>query len=1185
MRLRGYSLPDRQELRLETDAADQCAGAWGAGDLGEEPIIEACAVADASAGEIEPKSRREQEIQFIEGDDWTGFARMLQARRGGRRGIEFKVGGEAADPPRRHAAAGPVGPRQADGLSRREGGLDERAEVHFRPAGHGHEKEDGACRGVLREGFYPGNDPEREVRYKLGVQGGQADPEVGAEALFGGLKIAHRTSLAAGWGGQARMGGRAVAWRGWGWSRSMRGAQHFRMVVAAGLAIGAMGGLAAGAPPRPLGQIHTGPDLAAGSAPQAQGTRSAVINGRLIFTASDGVDGIEVWSSDGTEEGTFALGDINPGTGSTSTNAICRSGDLVFFAATDGIHGWELWATDGTRAGTRMVKDIVPGSSSGTPMHLADVNGTLYFASAASNGFTQRALWKSDGTEEGTVLVRDFTPENGILGGYANPIAAAGSRAVFLVSNNLSGTEVWSSDGTPAGTFALPEPWPGNQSGVQSELVSTGAQVFYVGYRDTTGGELWRTDGTATGTFMTRELVAGNRGIDPQFMQAAGGLLYFRGMDANNNPGLYKSDGTFAGTSLVRAVDMWFTYAFEKPGVMGSSIFFSAVDGGGEEPWKSDGTFAGTVRIRDLLPGNMGSQPIEMTAAGSQMFFSANVGAGRSLYKTNGTSAGTVLVKQFDAANGQIYHPSFHDVNGVLFFTADDGATGLELWRSDGTTAGTRIIKEIRPLRTTGSAAPVSPVVLETGDGPRVFFRATDATSGRELWSSDGTTAGTVRRADTLAGAGSQSATVLFTNPRTVETVNGEVVFTATNGTTGVELHRLDAGSPTGSTLVKDIRAGGDSNPESFLTIGGTLFFRADDGTSGIELWKTDGTEAGTVRVKDIRAGTNGSVPAQLTELDGALIFQATNGTNGIELWRSDGTEAGTMLVKDITAGASSGNPVGFVRFGNGLVFAATGPGGREIWFTDGTEPGTTLLVDVVPGTTGSSPGQLSPGPGGMVFVATSPELGQEVWFTDGTQEGTINLADIAPGESHSIPTSLVNAGAVWFFAAENQASGRELWATDGTAAGTRLVRDIVPGAGSSNPTSITRVQDGLVAFMAADAAHGTELWVSDGTEAGTTRVSDIAPGALNSAPGQLTALAGGLLFAADDHQNGRELFLWRPDNACPCDWDVSGVTEPMDVFEFLEDWFAGNGDFNSDGANTVPDIFGFLGCYFGCQG
>jgi len=291
------------------------------------------------------------------------------------------------------------------------------------------------------------------------------------------------------------------------------------------------------------------------------------------------------------------------------------------------------------------------------------------------------------------------------------------------------------------------------------------------------------------------------------------------------------------------------------------------------------------------------------------------------------------------------------------------------------------------------------------------------------------------------------------------------------------------------------------------------------------------------------------------------------------------------MLVKDISTGAASGNPAGFVPFGGGLAFAATGPGGREIWFTDGAEAGTMRLVDVVPGTTGSSPGQLSPGlDGGMVFVATTPGLGQEVWFTDGTEDGTINLADIAPGEAPSIPRFLVNAGDTWFFAAEDAEFGRELWLTDGTPAGTRRVADIVPGAESGWPTQITKVRDSLVAFMAITPAHGTELWTSDGTTAGTKRVSDIAPGELNSAPGQLTALAGGVLFAADDNHNGRELFLWRADDACPCDWDVSGVTEATDLFQFLTDWFAGRGDFDSNGANAVPDIFAFLSCYFGCQ-
>ena len=37
------------------------------------------------------------------------------------------------------------------------------------------------------------------------------------------------------------------------------------------------------------------------------------------------------------------------------------------------------------------------------------------------------------------------------------------------------------------------------------------------------------------------------------------------------------------------------------------------------------------------------------------------------------------------------------NVNGTLFFAADDGTNGKELWKSDGTAAGTVMVKDINP--------------------------------------------------------------------------------------------------------------------------------------------------------------------------------------------------------------------------------------------------------------------------------------------------------------------------------------------------------------------------------------------------------------------------------------------------------------------------------------------------------
>ena len=55
------------------------------------------------------------------------------------------------------------------------------------------------------------------------------------------------------------------------------------------------------------------------------------------------------------------------------------------------------------------------------------------------------------------------------------------------------------------------------------------------------------------------------------------------------------------------------------------------------------------------------------------------------------------MVKDIDpGATGSI--PSYlTNVNGTLFFTANDGTHGYELWKSDGTAAGTVMVKDIDP--------------------------------------------------------------------------------------------------------------------------------------------------------------------------------------------------------------------------------------------------------------------------------------------------------------------------------------------------------------------------------------------------------------------------------------------------------------------------------------------------------
>src|SRR4051794_25742341 len=76
-------------------------------------------------------------------------------------------------------------------------------------------------------------------------------------------------------------------------------------------------------------------------------------------------------------------------------------------------------------------------------------------------------------------------------------------------------------------------------------------------------------------------------------------------------------------------------------------------------------------------------------------------------------------------------------MNGALYFSASDAAHGDELWKGDGRAAGTVLLKDITPG--TAKSAPRSLTVV----GNTLFFSANDRTDGFELWKSDGTAAGT----------------------------------------------------------------------------------------------------------------------------------------------------------------------------------------------------------------------------------------------------------------------------------------------------------------------------------------------------------------------------------------------------------------------------------------------------------
>jgi len=485
------------------------------------------------------------------------------------------------------------------------------------------------------------------------------------------------------------------------------------------------------------------------------------------------------------------------------------------------------------------------------------------------------------------------------------------------------------------------------------------------------------------------------------------------------------------------------------------------------------------------------------------------------------------------------------------------------------------MVKDITPV---GSSSPED---LVNVDGT-LFFSADDGIHNRELWKSDGTAAGTVMVKDINPASWSIYSATL-TN------CNHTLFLAARNGTYGAELWRSD-GTAAGTYMIKDINPAGDSFPQKLTDVNGTLFFTADDGVHGNELWKSDGTPTGTVMVKDISPDPKNSGPLALISAGGKLFFTADDGIHGRELWRSDGTPAGTAMVKDLQPGGGSSGPVWLADL-NGTVFfeANDGLSDYQLWKSDGTAAGTVRVDPINPmNAVGAS--QLTNVNGTLFYTGWDPAHGQELWMTDGTAAGTTMVNDINP-TGDSKPQQLVNVDGVLFFEATDGVNGRELWTTrrllfPHPMVLTSMVKDIRPGAAGSALADLTDV-NGTLYFGADDGVHGSELWMSNGTAAGTVMVKDIEPGAFFSAPGRFTPIGSTVYFSAKSA--GYE--LWRLDvptiripaafKGRPLLVSLSpGDSEPAALTSWYISWGDGHSDTVPATTSLVTHVYAAAGTY-----
>ena len=288
-------------------------------------------------------------------------------------------------------------------------------------------------------------------------------------------------------------------------------------------------------------------------------------------------------------------------------------------------------------------------------------------------------------------------------------------------------------------------------------------KMFFTAYDSTHGNCLWTTDGTVSGT---NQLVIPNKrdyvnqpscacGSCPTYYypsySAFNNKFYFTGIDSAHGEDLWVSDGTIAGTQLLKDVD---------PTIYGSGfgassypqnfvtannkLFFMAYHTDyGRELWVTDGTAAGTQLTKNVGPYTRSSLLHTGIAFNNKIYIPMDDSIhGKELWSSDGTNAGTNLVFDVNAGLTGSDAQIAYSYKGKLYFTANDGTNGLELWVSDSITNITSLLKDITSFGSS-SFSNFTPY------NNKLYF----LNNNTELWSTDGTNAGTILVKNGLAYA------------------------------------------------------------------------------------------------------------------------------------------------------------------------------------------------------------------------------------------------------------------------------------------------------------------------------------------------------------------------------------------------------------------------------------------------
>ena len=704
-------------------------------------------------------------------------------------------------------------------------------------------------------------------------------------------------------------------------------------------------------------------------------------NSKIFGTRRTTSNTLELWSSDGSEDGTLVFATISNGDSYIQAYEGLAVNSHLFYVIGTYVEDqfiFQLWTSDGTQEGTLKLLE-----SDNYINYLIEFDGKLHFVTNNESNYQLRI---SDGTLEGTQLVTEMT-------GHVQSFIPFGDQLVFT-----SGGSHWITDGTESGTVIL-------GTGYIDAGVELGGLFYGIGIKNSPRSSfLMSTDGTALNT----ETIADFEGTVSIYhdIPTLNDQMVFPIYSDSYGEELGISDGTEVGTIMLKDIYVGSESSIPRSwaNYKGKVLFLAKDETHGTELWSTDGTTEGTTLVKDILPGtksiNAFDSKLHIQEINNKVAFYGGSINESSIYESDGSIEGTNEVEEFSRSIyfiGKLNNRLIYFIGQRFYEFSSTGLSKIDDYSSD-----------ISGLGLVQNNARVA------GDKMYFMLGVTSGTNvyGYECWVTDGTVGSTKILKDINVGSG--SAIESFDGGA----INGQFIFSANDGSIGNEIWITD-GTEENTKILKDINSGSESSyPYSYEPFGSELLFVADDGIHGRELWKTDGTTSGTVLVSDIIESSEGSNPRFLTSFKQEIFFSAFDASVGWSLWKTNGTEDGTTLVVDINSENEDAD-LSFTNLfvaGDNLYFSVDdGIHGNELWVSDGTSEGTQIL-EISEGTTSSFPDLLTEVGGFLYFKANN-----QIWRTDGSDTGTTLVADYDPLE-------LVYLDGWIYFSANSKAYGVELF-------------------------------------------------------------------------------------------------------------------------------------------------------------